>query len=320
MQRKFTDQERDAIRNKYGAEPLFQVAEVICQFFDNRLQAFVLWPEDIFNESASIIDNIKENGDEYIPKIQNLWKTIYPRFREYDKTIPGEQITLATSIVLNIAAITLHLSSDKVHQYMGQLLMGVISSYNKEQWESVLTDLGKASNHLSKPLRAWISDYMKLENEQYFSDEIDNLFAPVPKQKKAKEPEPFEPEDMTFAKEKTLDYNIAALYQELLKAKWIEDGDADDFTNLFSGKICACRIKRGDIGADNIYALFQMMMDNRFIKLPDSYGMELIVRSHFVESDGKTHIAKYSGKPGAKAKAKIDKWRELLAARQNFDD
>ena len=95
MQRKFTEKERDAIRNKYGTEPLFQVAEVICQFFDNRLPAFVLWPEDIFNEAASVIDNIKENGDEYIPKIQHLWKT---SIRDSETTTKPSQMSKSRSL------------------------------------------------------------------------------------------------------------------------------------------------------------------------------------------------------------------------------
>ena len=319
MQRKFTEKERDAIRNKYGTEPLFQVAEVICQFFDNRLPAFVLWPEDIFNEAASVIDNIKENGDEYIPKIQHLWKTIYPRFRDYDKTIPDEQITLATSIVLDIAAIALHLSSDEVHQYMGQLLMGVISSYNKEQWESVLTDLGKASNHLSKPLRAWINDYMKLENEQYLSDEIDDMFAPAPKQKKVKEPEPFEPNHLTFIKKRATNYNLALLYQGLLNAKWIDDGNPDHFGALFSGSQSTDTITWTGKGINNLYALFYMMVREQFIEAPQGHGVERIVRSHFVNKKG-DYVAGDSGKPSEKALSLINTWKKDLEAKPKRDD
>jgi hypothetical protein len=321
MQRKFTEKERDAIRNKYGSEPLFQVTEVICQFFDNRLQAFVLWPEDIFNEAASVIDNIKENGDEYIPKIQHLWKTIYPRFREYDKTIPDEQISLATSIVLDIAAITLHLSSDEVHQYMGQLLMGVISSYNKEQWESVLTDLGKASNHLSKPLRAWINDYMKLENEQYLSDEIEELFAPKPKQKKKKvEEEPFDPDFITFTK-KVTNYNIMLLYQEMLKAKWIADGEPDNFFALFNGGTSEAKIVwTNKVGRDNLYALFKMMVDERFISAPNTHSVQKIVESHFVDVNGHYLTGIDGGKHSGKALALIDAWKLVLKAKAPNDD
>lgn len=319
MQRKFTENERDAIRNKYGAEPLFQVAEVICQFFDNRLQAFVIWPEDIFNEVASVIDNIKENGDEYIPKIQHLWKIIYPRFREYDKTIPDEQIALATSIVLDIAAISLHLSLDEVHQYMGQLLMGVISNNNKDQWEAVLTDLGKASNHLSKPLRAWINSYMEINNEQYISDEIDDMFAPAPKQKKVKETEPFEPDHITFTKKRAKDGNIVLLYQAMLIAKWIGDGNPDHFGALFSGSQSTDTITWTGKGIDNLYALFYMMVHEQFIEAPQGHGVERIVRSHFVDKKG-NYVAGDSGKPSKNAKSLINTWKKVLEAKPKREE
>ena len=313
MQHRFTDQERDAIRNKFANEPLLQIADVTCQFFDNQLQSFVLWPEDVFYESLSIIDEIKEHGDEYIPKISNLWKTIFPRFREYDTTVPAEQPALATSIVLDIAAITLRLSADSVHQYMGQLLMNVISNNNKTQWETVVTDLGRECNYLSSPLRAWIQDYMQLSNKQYLSDDIAELLAPAPKTKKSKVVEPFKPDYMTFTKRKAQEHHIIALYQELLRAGWIADGDPDDFFALFSGDISECKIVwTGRVGKGNLYALFKMMVDEEFITVPEGHGIQPIVETHFVDTAGKNIVGIDSGKPSKNADSTIKALRELL--------
>ena len=76
MLKKFTREEREDLKNKYKSEPLFIAAETVCSFFDNRLQAYVLWAEDIFNEAVVIIDNIKENGETYYPELPKLWKNI----------------------------------------------------------------------------------------------------------------------------------------------------------------------------------------------------------------------------------------------------
>lgn len=321
MLKKFTREEREDLKNKYKSEPLFIAAETVCSFFDNRLQAYVLWTEDYFNEAAVIIDNIKQNGDEFIPEISKLWKNTYPRFREYDKTVPDDEIKLATTIVLSIAALVLYLSDDKTHQKMACLIMNVVRDCNEKEWEKTFAELGNECNRFSKPLRKWINDYMQLDNTQYISDDIEELFVPLHKPKKSPKKEiPFTIENMTFALGSTLIGNITLLYRAMRESKWIdEDTKPDDFTNLFCGKTCPCRIKVGNVGTDNIYALFNAMIDGKYIKLPEGYGMELIVRSHFINKDD-SHIAKNSSKPSKKAASKIKEFCQILAYKPDFYD
>lgn len=319
---RFTEQERDAIRNKCASEPLFKVSEAACNFFDNQLHDYAIWPEEIFFESAHIIDEFKENGEDLIPKIPQQWKILYSRLRSYDNTVPKEQLSLVTSIVLNIVAVVLRLSKDEVHQYMGKTLLNSVSENNRD-WERVIVDLGNACNHFSHTLYTWINDYVQLSNEQYLSDDINDLFtAPQkPVNTGKRESTPFEPDFMTFTKERTSDYNIIALYQELLKVKWIEDGNPDDFAALFEGKNTECRITwSGKVGKDNLYALFKMMVDNHFIRLPEGHSLQRIVESHFVDKDGNYIIGIDSGKPSKSALTTIEQMKKILAARQTFDD
>ena len=321
MLKKFTKEEREDLKNKYHSEPLFIAAETVCSFFDNRLQAYVLWPEDYFNEAAVIIDDIKQNGDEFIPEISKLWKNTYPRFREYDKTVPDNEIKLATTIVLSIVALILNLSDDTTHQSMARLIMDTVRNHFTEEWEKTFAELGNECNRFSKPLRKWINDYMQLNNTQYISDDIEELFAPAPKIKKSPKKEIlFTIENMTFALGSALNGHIVLLYHAMRKSNWIDkDTKPDDFTNLFCGKTCQCRIKVGDIGTDNIYALFNAMIDNGFIKLPEGYGMESIVRSHFSKKDG-SYIAKNRSKPSKKSASKITEFCLIMDIQtDNYD-
>lgn len=321
MLKKFTKKEREEIRNNFQTEPLYQIAELACSYFDYQLQAYVPWAEDIFNETIVIIDNVKENGEEYYTQLQQLWKNTYPRFREYDKTVPNQQIVLATSIVLAIPAIVLRLSIDITHQDIAKHIMEIISNNNNDQWLQVFSDLGNECNKISIPLRKWINDYMQLDNTQYISDDIEELFVPLHKPKKSPKKEiPFTIENMTFALGSTLIGNITLLYRAMRESKWIdEDTKPDDFTNLFCGKTCPCRIKVGNVGTDNIYALFNAMIDGKYIKLPEGYGMELIVRSHFINKDD-SHIAKNSSKSSKKAASKIKEFCQILAYKPDFYD
>jgi len=130
-----------------------------------------------------------------------------------------------------------------------------------------------------------------------------------------------EPDYLTFSKERTADYNITVLYQELLNAKWIEDGNPDDFAALFSGKHCEARVVwSGKVGKGNLYALFKMMVDNQFIRIPDGHGLQRIIESHFVDTHGSYITDIDSGKTSKKASSFIEAMRKILAARQTFDD
>lgn len=143
----------------------------------------------------------------------------------------------------------------------------------------------------------------------------------APTNTEKRESAPFEPDFMTFTKERTSDYNIIALYQELLKVKWIEDGNPDDFAALFEGKSTECRITwSGKVGKDNLYALFKMMVDNHFIRLPEGHSLQRIVESHFVDAEGNYITGIDSGKPSKSALSTIEQMRKILAARQTFDD
>lgn len=155
-----------------------------------------------------------------------------------------------------------------------------------------------------------------------------NVYNPPKPQRPAAEPtkkaiqeNTFEPDYMTFTKVRTCDYNIVALYQELLRQNWIEDGNPDNFIALFSGKISEQTIIwSGKVGKDNLYALFKMMVDNKFISVPDGHSLQRIVESHFVNTEGDNITGIDSGKPSKSALAVIEQLRLLLAARQNFDE
>ena len=97
-----------------------RVAETACRLFDTHLQNITLWPEELFVWAAVILDDVKEKGDVYMTSIENLWKEHYSRLRTADKSVPKEELQLATSIILYVPALVLQTSNDSVHRYMGQ--------------------------------------------------------------------------------------------------------------------------------------------------------------------------------------------------------
>lgn len=145
--------------------------------------------------------------------------------------------------------------------------------------------------------------------------------AAAPTNAEKRESASFEPVTATFTKNRTQTYNIVALYQDLLKEGWIEEGNPDDFSALFEGKPTDCRIVwTKKVGKDNLYALFKMMVDNSFITVPSGYGLQRIVESHFVYKNGEYVTGIDSGKPSESARTLITSWCKLLGTKVNLDD
>ena len=178
LNHRFTDQERTDIGKAYGNHVLMRLSMTVCQYFDSQMQNFSLWPEEIFMEAASILDDVKEKGDEFIVESANLWKEHYNAFRRFDPSVPSEEIKLAVSIVLEVPLTVLQCSKDSVHRYIGQQMLGRISINYEDKWERHYRELADACRYLEPEIKEWINGFMALDNEQYLSDEVADMLNP----------------------------------------------------------------------------------------------------------------------------------------------
>ena len=242
MLHRYTDQERTVVRNKYGQHAMMRVAECACRLFDSSLQNFTLWPEELFVWAAVIMDDVKERGDEYMTRIGDLWKEHYSRLRVLDKSVSDEERQLATSIILYVPTLLLQTSNDSVHRYMGKQMLDQVSM-NYEDWEKTFTGLANACHRLSKNMGEWVNDFMALENEQYLSDEIEELFeqqkpverksAPAPRRKSGFK---VVSDVFTYKWAKQHPERVTEFYQALVKLHAIDqDTDHEEFEKLFTG-------------------------------------------------------------------------------------
>lgn len=174
MLHRYTDQERTVVRNNYGPHAMMRVAESACRLFDSQLQNVSLWPEELFEWAAVIMDDVKEKGDEYMTCIGDLWKDHYRQLRAVDKSVPQEELQLTASIILYVPALMLQTSNDSVHRYMGKQMLDQVNM-NYDQWEETFTQMASACQRMMDNMGEWVNDFMALENEQYLSDEIASL-------------------------------------------------------------------------------------------------------------------------------------------------
>ena len=153
---------------------MMRVAEIACRLFDSQLQDISLWPEELFAWAAVIMDDVKENGDQYMTRIGDLWKEHYRQLRSIDKSMPQDELKLTASIILYVPTLMLQTSNDSVHRYMGKQMLDSVSM-NYDQWAETYTQMTSACQRMKPKMGEWVNDFMALENEEYLSDEIEEL-------------------------------------------------------------------------------------------------------------------------------------------------
>lgn len=110
---------------------------------------------------------------------------------------------------------------------------------------------------------------------------------------------------------KTDEHRIAELYQRLLRAKWIDEKNPDNFMELFSGKESNCKIKW--IGTrQHLAYLFKLLIEREYIIEPQSVGKWVVVCSHFVDKNSRQFRNMNKLADPVKANAVIDMMAEIL--------
>ncbi len=96
--------------------------------------------------------------------------------------------------------------------------------------------------------------------------------------------------------------HIDMLRQKLIQVGWIaKDTLPDDFYKLFSGKTNSTKITwTGAVGKGMLLFLFQKMVDQGEIVVPDNHSITTILESHFVDEHGKYISGLNSSKESSK--------------------
>ena len=102
-----------------------RVAESACRLFDSQLQNVSLWPEELFEWAAVIMDDVKEKGDEYMTCIGDLWKDHYRQLRAVDKSVPQEELQLTVEQAAGTFCHTHHGVPTVLISYDGSFLVCV---------------------------------------------------------------------------------------------------------------------------------------------------------------------------------------------------
>ena len=124
---------------------------------------------------------------------------------------------------------------------------------------------------------------------------------------------PKEPLRVTFFRKRVTEGHLTIVYQLLTREEWISDRTAENFLELFSGKMTSKTICwTGKVSAGNLVMLVKMMVDYGFVCCPEGYGINQIIESRFRRPDGSLLQNVKGGSTSKKAMAVIVEAKRLL--------
>jgi len=192
------------------------------------------------------------------------------------------------------------------HRHGGAKSAQIVRLFRKD-WKRITTmkffDIGKLTPEQVEEFRAGLFEGMDYYLEQWDAEtpkeETPKIEDPKPTKKK---PVQQDRTYITFTMSGITVGHIDMLRQKLIQVGWIaKDTLPDDFYKLFSGKTNSTKIIwTGAVGKGMLLFLFQKMVDQGEIVVPDNHSITTILESHFVDEHGKFISGLNSSKESSK--------------------
>lgn len=264
-------------------------------------------PEDIFRETACLIDFLMYSDDVDQRTVDNLWVVLINDIRKWKNDADDRDKMLVAGSVFMIAraALLQHSESrfcDGIHDMLDNTLERNFTGFDEQEQKNFLCNIRECSQQLSE----WINHYE--DADEWLSDEIEKCMKKKSSKAKDEEQAPaFQPTSATFSKGAgVVDGHITLVYRELLREKWIsQDTPADDFLEIFSGRTSRKTVMW--MRAKGYLRIFiSRLLDEELIICPEGYGYQTIASSHFIDIKGNYMTDLDSSYNSKKAKQTMD--------------
>lgn len=265
-----------------------------------QLEGLQVFQEDVFFESAKMLDFLICKSDINQHQVDSLWTLLLNDIRLWkaDVSLRDKQIVAGTVFMLVRATLIQHYET-RYCETLPDMLTTTIErelSNRDEKEEQEMEQFLERLNECSPMLSEWIIRY---ENEEkYLSDQIEETLS-----KKSGNDEEFKPSGKTFSKTSLLtDTLIDIIGQRLTKANKLS-ASPDDWRKLFSG--IDQQFTLTWLGSEGeLRDLFKMLTGEPQYAKPN-HGYQKIIRSHFVDNDDQ----RFNNLHGAKS---IDSFYPIL--------
>lgn len=160
---------------------------------------------------------------------------------------------------------------------------------------------------------------MPRQSEQAASRQ--NVPEASPKQPKQKKEVQRDRAYMTFKTTGILPAHLTMLCRKLIQVGWIaKDTQPDDFCNMFTGKTNNAKVTwTGAVGKGNLLFLFNAMVQQGKIAVPENHSATTILEAHFVDKEGKYLTGLNSSKESPKYLPVIKECIDILQLEVEVD-
>lgn len=165
---------REVLDSVFSNHPLYRLISGACTKYEQELTLSGIRMEDFFVETANCLDEVKEKDND--PAFQEeicegMWDCTWSRLSRKSQSINKDELNLATCVVQTLLIVCLIFSEP--HCYLVGILMRTSERNYSSRREEILSAVQKFMwRYGEDSLRAWVSDFMSVDNTSYLSEEI----------------------------------------------------------------------------------------------------------------------------------------------------
>lgn len=213
MKNRLRKREREAVRNKYASNDFYKMMTTGGREMEKQLGHFRLSVEELFLETMTVVDDVKESPREAIEELADLWNKLYCDYRDMDVAdSPDEELRMAASEVVFVVLQLLHLRKGTNYSRISTCLMDQLTALHPEAFSrlSVLF-MPKVWLMGERNLKIRMNAYM--ESDEWISDEIEEMLVELPTETQMEVKSPKESTNMTSA---LTNRQLVILFEHLL--------------------------------------------------------------------------------------------------------
>lgn len=268
-------------------------------------KGFLVTPEDVFYESACLLDFLLCKPEITQHQVDSLWDLLFIDIMKWGTNVTDHNKRMIAGTVFQVVCATLAVYYDiRYSEMVCDLLNKTLERELKDCDDKENTYFLQQLIDKSPELCAWINSYD--EADEWLSDQIADT---IEDKRRTTEKEIFIPDGKTFSKTSLLtDKLIDIMGQRLTQANKLK-ASPDDFRKLFSGVNQQFDMIWLGTGGE-LRDLFKMLTDDEFA-IPKR-GYQQIIKSHFLDENGQRFNNLHGDKSIKSFRAIIDDCAFLL--------
>ena len=284
MQNRLSEKERERIAEAYSKHPLYITCHYAFKRSEAQMKVLGFTPEEVFAESADVIDNIIVERDDLEEYLSLLWDDLLTKIRRWESKAQDAELSMAVSAILYIAAEAVSAVRMQDYDELAVVLLRLIKAnagVSAIEHSRVLNDIA----HYQEDVEEWMLNY--LDEDTFLTDAIEETIHPKRKGNKTGKTI-HDPETITdtFVLNINEDQEIINLRLSLifrtLKNKGFISANSDQklVYKLFQGEPIETKIEwTGAIG--ELKYFFDELLDHHYINKVGSAGQWQMVCAHF---------------------------------------